>query len=622
MSLPRSGGGSKRFEVLVMSTVEVKVPDMGDFENVEVIEVLVAVGDTVAEEGSLITVETDKATMEIPSPVSGIIQSFNISVGDTVSQGSLVCTVVVDGASENQASAAAPAEDAPKAEETKAEAKTETPVESAPAAASFSGDVDEQAELVVLGSGPGGYTAAFRAADLGKKVILIEKEEVLGGVCLNVGCIPSKALLHIAEVVSEAPELEEAGVTFTKPKIDTNKLRAHKDGVISKLTGGLKQMAKQRKVKTVNGYGKFTSANTIEVEAADGSKTTVGFENCIIAAGSSVTKLPFIPWEDERVWDSTDALELHNIPKRLLVVGGGIIGLEMATVYSALGANVTVVELGPGLIPGADRDLIRLFERVLKKRYENIFTNTKVTELTPSKKGIVCKFEGPEGPDGKKKAKSKVPEEDTFDNVLVAIGRSPNGKLIDAEKAGVVVNDHGFIEVDNQMKTNVNNIFAIGDVVGQPMLAHKATHEAKVAAEVISGMKSFFDVRVIPSVCYTDPEVAWVGKTEDQLKEEGVEYEKGAFPWAASGRALSVGATTGMTKVLYDAKTHRMIGAGILGKNAGELIAEATLAIEMGAEMDDVGKTIHPHPTLSETLNFATEVAEGTCTDIYMPKKK
>jgi len=598
-----------------MSTVEVKVPDMGDFDDVEVIEVLVAAGDTVAEEDSLITVETDKATMEIPSSVSGIVQSFNISVGDKVSQGALVCTVVVEG------DAPVAAAESASAEETATEAaKAETPSAPSidtPAAASFSGDVDEQAELVVLGSGPGGYTAAFRAADLGKKVILIEKEDVLGGVCLNVGCIPSKALLHIAEVVSEAPELEEAGIKFAKPKIDTTKLRAHKDGVIGKLTGGLQQMAKQRKVKTVNGYGKFTSANTIEVEAADGSKTTVGFENCIIAAGSSVTKLPFIPWDDERVWDSTDALELHNIPKRLLVVGGGIIGLEMATVYSALGAKVTVVELSPGLIPGADKDLIRPFERVLKSRYENIFTSTKVTELTPTKKGIVCKFEGL---DVNKKA--KVPEEDTFDNVLVAIGRSPNGKLIDADKAGVVVNDHGFIEVDNQMRTNVNNIFAIGDVVGQPMLAHKATHEAKVAAEVIAGMKSFFDARVIPSVAYTDPEVAWVGKTEDQLKEEGVAYEKGAFPWAASGRALSVGATTGMTKVLYDAETHRMIGAGILGKNAGELIAEAALAIEMGAEMDDVGKTIHPHPTLSETMNFATEVAEGTCTDIYMPKKK
>jgi len=595
-----------------MSTVEVHVPDIGDFDAVEVIEVLVAAGDKVAVEDSLITVESDKATMEIPSPVSGIVQSFDVSVGDTVSQGTMLCTVVVEGEA-----AAAPAEEA--AKETQAETKTETPSaapasEPAPKAASYSGEVDVEAEVVVLGSGPGGYTAAFRAADLGKKVVLIEKEEVLGGVCLNVGCIPSKALLHVAEVVSEAPELEEAGITFNKPKIDTNKLRAHKDGVIGKLTGGLKQMAKQRKVTVVNGYGKFTSANTIEVEAADGSRQTVGFENCIIAAGSSVTKLPFIPWEDERVWDSTDALELHNIPKRLLVVGGGIIGLEMATVYSALGASVTVVELSPGLIPGADKDLIRPFERVLKSRYENIFTNTKVTEMTPGKKGIVCKFEGDK--------KSKAPEEDTFDNVLVAIGRSPNGKLIDADKAGVAVNEQGFITVDNQMRTNVNHIFAIGDVVGQPMLAHKATHEAKVAAEVISGENRFFDARVIPSVAYTDPEVAWVGKTEDQLKEEGVEYEKGAFPWAASGRALSVGATTGMTKVLYDAKTHQMIGAGILGKNAGELIAEAALAIEMGAEMDDVGLTIHPHPTLSETLNFATEVAEGTCTDIYMPKKK
>ena len=596
-----------------MSTVEVHVPDIGDFDSVEVIEVLVAAGDNVAVEDSLITVESDKATMEIPSSVSGIVQSVDVAVGDKVSQGSLIFTVVVEGDAPAAAAESAPAEEtateAPKAEAAKEEAPAE-----APKAAAYSGDVDVEAEVVVLGSGPGGYTAAFRAADLGKKVVLIEKEEVLGGVCLNVGCIPSKALLHVAEVVSEAPELAEAGITFNKPKIDTDKLRAHKDGVISKLTGGLAQMAKQRKVKVVNGYGKFTSANTIEVEAADGSKQTVGFENCIIAAGSSVTKLPFIPWEDERVWDSTDALELHNIPKRLLIVGGGIIGLEMATVYSALGASVTVVELGPGLIPGADKDLIRPFERVLKSRYENIFVNTKVTEMTPGKKGIVCKFEGDK--------KSKAPEEDTFDNVLVAIGRSPNGKLIDAEKAGVVVNDYGFIEVDNQMRTNVNNIFAIGDVVGQPMLAHKATHEAKVAAEVIAGMKRFFDARVIPSVAYTDPEVAWVGKTEDQLKEEGVEYEKGAFPWAASGRALSVGATTGLTKVLYDAETHRMIGAGILGKNAGELIAEAALAIEMGAEMDDIAMTIHPHPTLSETMNFATEVAEGTCTDIYMPKKK
>jgi len=585
-----------------MSTIEVKVPDIGDFDSVEIIEVLVAVGDQVNEEDSLITVESDKASMEIPSPASGTVTSLKVAVGDSIAQGTLI--LMMETSADATSAPAEPAKEAaaPKAESTQKEA---------PAAASYAGDVDVQAEVVVLGSGPGGYTAAFRAADLGKQVVLIEKEDVLGGVCLNVGCIPSKALLHVAEVVSEADEFEELGIKYNKPKIDTDKLRAHKDGVIGKLTNGLKGMAKQRKVTTLHGYGKFTSANTIEVEASDGSKKTLGFENCIIAAGSQVTKLPFIPWEDERVWDSTDALELHKIPKRLLVVGGGIIGLEMATVYSALGASVTVVELSPGLIPGADRDLIRPFEKLLKNRYESIYTSTKVTELTPTKKGIVCKFEG-----------AKAPEEDTFDNVLVAIGRSPNGKLIDAEKAGVVVNDHGFIPVDNQMRTNVNNIFAIGDVVGQPMLAHKATHEAKVAAEVIDGQKRFFDARVIPSVAYTDPEVAWVGQTEDQLKADGVEYEKGAFPWAASGRALSVGATNGMTKVLYDKKTHRMVGAGILGKNAGELIAEAALAIEMGAEMDDVAMTIHPHPTLSETLNFATEVAEGTCTDIYMPKKK
>lgn len=595
-----------------MSTVEVRVPDIGDFDSVDIIEVLVAEGDQINEEDSLITVESDKASMEIPSPVSGTVKSIKVSVGDAISQGTLILEVessseagaAIENTQENTATEST-------AEAIKPEASEEIQPESAPAAASFSGDVDVQAEVVVLGSGPGGYTAAFRAADLGKNVILIEKEEVLGGVCLNVGCIPSKALLHVAEVVSEAAEFEELGVKFTKPKIDTEQLRAHKDGVIGKLTTGLKGMAKQRKVNTLHGYGKFTSANTIEVESSDGSKQVVGFENCIIAAGSSVTKLPFIPWEDERVWDSTDALELHNIPKRLLVVGGGIIGLEMATVYSALGSKVTVVELSPGLIPGADRDLIRPFEKTLKSRYENIYTSTKVTELKPGKKGITCKFEG-----------DKAPQEDTFDNVLVAIGRSPNGKLIDADKAGVMVNEQGFIPVDNQMRTNVNHIFAIGDVVGQPMLAHKATHEAKIAAEVIDGQKRYFDARVIPSVAYTDPEVAWVGQTEDQLKADGVEYEKGAFPWAASGRALSVGATNGVTKVLYDSKTHRMLGAGILGKNAGELIAEAALAIEMGAEMEDVAMTIHPHPTLSETLNFATEVAEGTCTDIYMPKKK
>ncbi len=587
-------------------TIEVKVPDIGDFDSVEIIEVLVAPGDEVNVEDALITVESDKASMEIPSSDAGIVKSLKVSLGDNVSEGSVVLELEV-------------AESNVQAEETK---PTEAPAKNnesspAPVAAKASGNVDIQAQVVVLGSGPGGYTAAFRAADLGKQVVLIEKDSFLGGVCLNVGCIPSKALLHVAEVLNEARDFSDLGVTYQEPEIDTDKLRAHKNKVVGRLTGGLKQLAKQRKVQIVTGFGKFTSDNTIEVETldkaegSDGGKQVIGFENCIIAAGSSVTKLPFIPWEDERVWDSTDALELHNIPKRLLVVGGGIIGLEMATVYHALGAQVTVVELGPGLIPGADRDLLKPFERTLKKRYENIYVNTKVTELTPAKDGIVCKFEG-----------KKAPEEDTFDNVLVAIGRSPNGKLIDADKAGVMVNEQGFIPVDSQQRTNVEHIFAIGDVVGQPMLAHKATHEAKIAAEVIDGQKRYFDVRTIPSVAYTEPEIAWCGQTEEQLKDAGIEYEKGVFPWAASGRALSVGADVGMTKVLYDKQTHRMLGTGILGKNAGELIAEAVLAVEMGAEMEDVALTIHPHPTLSETINFATEVAEGTCTDIYLPKKK
>ena len=592
-----------------MSTIEVKVPDIGDFDEVEVIEVLIAPGDTVQAEDSLITLESDKAAMEIPSSDSGVVQEVLVKVGDKMAEGGVICILEAD--------ASAATEEAPKEEvaatveeQTKTEAKTETPAQEAPVAAAFEGDVDHSAEIVVLGSGPGGYTAAFRAADLSKKVILIEKDPYLGGVCLNVGCIPSKALLHVAEVVRETEEFADLGVKFSKPKIDTNKLRDHKNKVIGKLTGGLKQLAKQRKVEVIEGYGRFTSANTIEVEASDGNKKTVGFENCIIAAGSSVARLPFVPWEDPRVWDSTDALELHDVPKRLLVVGGGIIGLEMATVYHALGSDITVVELSPGLIPGADRDLIRPFEKILKKRYENIFVNTKVSEITPTDKGVVCKFEG-----------DKAPDEDTFDAVLVAIGRTPNGKLIDAEKAGVTVDERGFIAVDKQQRTNVDHIYAIGDVVGQPMLAHKATHEAKVAAEVISGMKRFFDARTIPSVAYTDPEVAWSGQTEDQLKADGVAYEKGVFPWAASGRALSAGADAGMTKVLYDAETHRMLGCGIMGKNAGELIAESALAIEMGADIDDVALTIHPHPTLSETINFATEVAEGTCTDIYLPKK-
>lgn len=590
------------------SLIEIKVPNIGDFDGVEVIELLVSVGDTIAEEDSLISVESDKATMEIPAPQAGVVKEVLVAVGDTVSEGSSILIL--------EAAAGAVETPSEKSPDTEASAKTVAPVVDVPVAAKFEGDVDVSAQVVVLGSGPGGYTAAFRAADLGLNVVMIERYENIGGVCLNVGCIPSKALLHTAQVMNEAEEFADIGVSFNKPDVDLDKLRAHKNSVLGKLTGGLKQLAKQRKVKIVHGYGKFTSANTIEVDAGDGTKTIVGFDNCIIAAGSRVTKLPFIPWADPRVMDSTDALEIEEVPERLLVVGGGIIGLEMATVYDALGSKVTVVELSSGLIPGADRDVVRPLERRIKKRYENIYLNTKVTAIEPTDKGMLCSFEPPEkGP-----SKGKAPKSDTFDRVLVSIGRSPNGLLIDADKAGVSVDERGFISVDKQQRTNVNHIFAIGDVVGQPMLAHKATHEGKVAAEVISGKKTFFDARTIPSVCYTDPEVAWMGKTEDECKAEGVAYEKGVFPWAASGRSLSLGRDEGMTKVLFDSE-HRILGAAMVGPNAGELIAEATLALELGADIEDIALTIHPHPTLSETFNFAAEVAEGTCTDIYAPKK-
>ena len=589
-----------------MSIEEIKVPDIGDFEGVDVIEVLVAPGDVIQPEDSLISVESDKATMEIPAPKGGTVKEVLVTVGDKVAEGTPILTLEVDEKGET------PAEEKPSADTAAmVSPAAEAPAPAAaPAAASYGGDVDIQAEVVVLGSGPGGYTAAFRAADLGKQVVLIERYESIGGVCLNVGCIPSKALLHTAQVINEAAEFGDIGVSFGKPKIDLDRLRGFKDGVVGKLTGGLKGLARQRKVRIVHGYGRFTSPNTIEVEAAGGAKTVVGFENAIIAAGSRVTKLPFIPWDDPRVMDSTDALELAEVPERLLVVGGGIIGLEMATVYDALGAKVSVVELSPGLIPGVDRDVARPLERRIRKRYENIWTSTKVTAIEPTKQGLKCSFEG-----------KNAPESDTFDRVLVAIGRSPNGQFIDADKAGVAVDEHGFIAVDKQMRTNVPHIFAIGDIVGQPMLAHKATHEGKVAAEVIAGQKSYFDARTIPSVAYTDPEVAWMGKTEEQCKAEGIAYSKGVFPWAASGRSLSIGRDEGMTKVLFDAD-HRIIGAAITGTNAGELIAEAVLALEMGADVEDIALTIHPHPTLSETFNFAAEVAEGTCTDIYAPKKK
>ena len=568
--------------------IEVKVPDIGSFKDVEIIEVLVDAGFKIEAEESLITIESDKASMEIPSPLAGTIKQMLVKVGDRVSEGSPILLLEV------------------------ADTLTPSPlpeVEGMKTTLAPLANVIE-AEVVVLGSGPGGYTAAFRAADLGKKVVLIERYSNIGGVCLNVGCIPSKALLHTAEIINEAKAMAAHGVTFGKPEIDIAAIRANKDDIIGKLTTGLKGLAKQRKVQIVQGYGRFTSPYTIEVEAADGSKQSVKFANCIIAAGSRVTKLPFIPWDDPRVMDSTAALALRSIPKRLLVVGGGIIGLEMATVYHALGAQITVVELSSDLIAGADRDIVKPLHNRIKGLYENIYLNTKVTAITPTPDGLVCSFDGKD-----------APATDTFDSVLVAIGRSPNGTLIDAGKAGVFVDTRGFIPVDKQMRTNVPHIFAIGDIVGQPMLAHKATHEGKVAAEVIAGHKAFFDAKTIPSVAYTDPEVAWMGKTEAQCKAENIAYTKGVFPWAASGRALSLGRGEGMTKLLFDKDSGQLIGAGMVGTKAGELIAEAVLALEMGADASDIGLTIHPHPTLSETFNFAAEVAEGTCTDIYAPKK-
>jgi dihydrolipoamide dehydrogenase len=584
-------------------TVKVEVPDIGDFTNVDIIEVLVSPGDQIAAEDALITLESDKATIEIPSPQAGTVKEVLVKVNDKVSEGDVILTMELAGT----ATAAAEKPEQKPAAEQPAAKKEAAPVPQPKAAPA--GGSDMHAEVVVLGSGPGGYTAAFRAADLGKQVVLIEKYDNIGGVCLNVGCIPSKALLHTAQIISEAEEMSAHGVTFGKPKIDIKKLAAFKNKVIGQLTGGLAGLAKQRNVQIVTGVGKFTSPQTIEVTAEDGSKT-ISFDDAIIAAGSKVMRIPGLPYDDERLMDSTGALELTDIPKRLLVIGGGIIGLEMATVYDALGSSVSIVELSPGLIPGCDRDLVRPLEKRVKKRYENIWLNAKVTDIKALKGGLKVTFEG-----------KGVPETDTFDRVLLAVGRSPNGKDIGAENAGVTVDERGFIPVDKQQQTNVPNIYAIGDIVGQPMLAHKATHEGKTAAEVISGMKSYFDARTIPSVAYTDPEVAWMGITEEQAKAEGIEYTKGVFPWAASGRSLSIGRNEGLTKLLFDKNSHRIIGAGIVGTNAGELIAEAVLALEMGADIEDIALTVHPHPTLSETLNFAAEVAEGTCTDIYIPKR-
>ncbi|MFA6120205.1 MAG: dihydrolipoyl dehydrogenase [Sideroxydans sp.] len=583
-------------------TIEIKVPDIGGFKGVAVIEISVKVGDTIEKEQALISLETDKATMEVPSPAAGVVKELKVKLGDKVGEGSVILLL------EASVEVAAPAtsKPAPQAAPAPVAAPQAAPT---PAAAVAKGDL--HAEVVVLGAGPGGYTAAFRAADLGKQVILIEKHASLGGVCLNVGCIPSKALLHVSKVISEAEEVSHHGVTFAKPKIDIDAIRTWKESVIGKLTGGLAGLAKQRKVQVVRGTAKFTSPNSLEVDTAEGKKI-VTFDNCIVAAGSSVARIPGFPYDDERIIDSTGALALKDVPKRMLVIGGGIIGLEMATVYDALGSKISVVELMDQLMPGADKDMVKPLHTRIGKRYEAIMLKTKVTKIEATKAGLKVTFEGEQAP----------AEPQVYDRVLMAVGRSPNGRLINAEAAGLIVNERGFIPVDKQMRTNVPHIFAIGDIVGNPMLAHKAVHEGKVAAENIAGHKAFFEPLTIPSVAYTDPEVAWMGLTETEAKAKGIEYEKGAFPWAASGRALSIAREEGMTKVLLDPKSRRILGAGIVGVNAGELIAEAVLALEMGADMHDIGLTIHPHPTLSETFNFAAEMAEGTITDLLPPKRK
>lgn len=592
-----------------MSLIEIKVPDIGDFKEVEVIELLVKPGDTIAPEQSLITVESDKASMEIPASAGGVVRELKVKLGDKVSEGSLLLLLeAAEGAAAPAPSA--PAASAPAAPAPAAAAPAQAPAQ-APAAASFSGNADIECDTLVLGAGPGGYTAAFRAADLGQKVVLVERYATLGGVCLNVGCIPSKALLHAAKVITEAEEMSHFGVKLGQPEIDLDALRGWKESVIKKLTGGLSGLAKARKVQVVQGKGGFSSQNTLTVETAEGTKT-IAFKNAIIAAGSSVAKIPGFPYDDPRLVDSTGALELRQIPKRMLVIGGGIIGLEMACVYDALGSKVSVVEFADGLIPAADRDIVKPLQKRIEKRYEAIMLKTKVTKLEAQADGLVATFEGDNAP----------AEPQKYDMVLLAVGRRPNGKEIAADKAGVIVNERGFIPVDRQQRTNVPNIFAIGDICGDPMLAHKATNEAKVAAEVIAGHKVEFDAMTIPSVAYTDPEIAWMGVTEAEAKAKGIPFEKANFPWAASGRALAMGREDGMTKLLWDPTTKRIIGAGIVGVNAGELLAETVLAMEMGADLEDLALTVHAHPTLSETPMFAAEMGLGSITDLYIPPKK
>jgi dihydrolipoamide dehydrogenase len=591
-----------------MALIEVKVPDIGDFKDVVVIELLVGPGDTVKAEQSLITVESDKASMEIPSSAAGVVKELKVALGDKVNEGSLV--LVLDG--EPPAAAAGPAQPAAHA------AAPAAASVAAPAAASHAGGTDLECDMLVLGAGPGGYSAAFRAADLGLKTVIVERYATLGGVCLNVGCIPSKALLHVAAVMDEVKHFADLGVSFGAPTVDAAKLLAHKNKVVGKLTGGLYAMAKMRKVTVVRGYGAFVDPHHVQVEettgpaqAKTGKAQTIRFRQCIIAAGSQAVRLPFLP-DDPRIVDSTGALELRQTPKRMLVIGGGIIGLEMGTVYSTLGARLDVVEMLDSLMQGADRDLVKVWQKMNAPRFDNIMLKTKTVGAEATTDGIRVKFEGLDG-----KASEGV-----YDLVLQAVGRSPNGRKIGADKAGVAVTDRGFIPVDVQMRTNVPHIFAIGDIVGQPMLAHKAVHEAHVAAEVAAGdSKAAFDARVIPSVAYTDPEVAWVGLTEDEAKAKGIAVKKGLFPWTASGRAIANGRDEGFTKLLFDAETHRILGGGIVGTHAGDMIGEVALAIEMGADEVDIGKTIHPHPTLGESIGMAAEVAHGSCTDLPPVRK-
>ena len=588
-----------------MSAIEVNVPDIGDFKDVEVIEVLVKAGDTIAKEQSLITVESDKASMEIPSSDAGVVKELRIKLGDKVSKGSAVLLLEPAAAAEGPAAAAAPPPAAPR--------KAAQPSPDAEAASGADGATpDIECDVLVIGAGPGGYTAAFRAADLGQKTVLVERYATLGGVCLNVGCIPSKALLHVAAVMDEASHFAQIGVDFGKPVLDLDKLRAHKTKVVGKLTGGLNTMAKARKVTVLRGVAAFIGPHRVQVSTTagdgrdvSGEKEVVRFAKAIIAAGSEAVKLPFIP-VDPRIVDSTGALQLNAVPKRMLVIGGGIIGLEMATVYSTLGARIDVVEMLDVLMNGADRDLVKVWQKFNDKRFDKVMLKTKTVSVEVKPDGILVKFEGEQAP-----SKAQL-----YDLVLVSVGRAPNGKSLGADQAGVNVTERGFVEVDRQMRTNVPHIFAIGDIVGNPMLAHKAVHEGHVAAEVAAGEKSYFDARVIPSVAYTDPEIAWAGITEDEAKAQSIKVKVGKFPWQASGRAIANGRDEGFTKLIFDEATHRIVGGGIVGTHAGDLISEVALAIEMGADAVDIGKTIHPHPTLGESIGMAAEVAHGTCTDL------